>query len=472
MKFSDLENIMESNGVGTLAEIARTLDTTPQAVSNWKARDQVPYHIVTKINNISSPIENEKNQFLKNKSSMIIDENSISLSDILLTMAEQIKVIAVVTFTVVFLTFTYVKFVQPPLYESKSTILLPENKSGLAGLVGFASQFGVNMPQGNQADLSSPSLFPELIDSRIFVERILNKQFFKQQYDDSLSLLAILTHGLDDPTFGIDTLIHQAMSSFQSMVSFDNQGSFSVLTIKSDDPKFARDLNKTVLEELKALNRFFKSQTVKEKTLFIENRIYSVKKDLEDSEQSLKEFNEQNRQIISPSLQLTLDRLTREVEIQKNIFLTLKQQYELAKIEEIQGESVVRVLDQPQIPLGPSNKNLKLSVILSIIIGLGLGIILGFARSYLNNNDIDERRKLRKVKNFLKKKSKDAVLDIRISATISILMALGLPFYLTHKSQNPVFFGLYSNTMMFLNVSYIIILISSISLLLYLKNKK
>ena len=167
-----------------------------------------------------------------------------------------------------------------------------------------------------------------------------------------------------------------------------------------------------------------------------------------------------------------MDRLTREVEIQKNIFLTLKQQYELAKIEEIQGESVVRVLDQPQIPLGPSNKNLKLSVILSIIIGLGLGIILGFARSYLNNNDIDERRKLRKVKNFLKKKSKDAVLDIRISATISILMALGLPFYLTHKSQNPVFFGLYSNTMMFLNVSYIIILISSISLLLYLKNKK
>ena len=109
---------------------------------------------------------------------------------------------------------------------------------------------------------------------------------------------------------------------------------------------------------------------------------------------------------------------------------------------------------------------------LSIIIGLGLGIILGFARSYLNNNDIDERRKLRKVKNFLKKKSKDAVLDIRISATISILMALGLPFYLTHKSQNPVFFGLYSNTMMFLNVSYIIILISSISLLLYLYLKK
>ena len=50
MKFSDFEEIMHSNGVNTLADIARVLDTTPQAVSNWKSRDQVPYHIENKIN--------------------------------------------------------------------------------------------------------------------------------------------------------------------------------------------------------------------------------------------------------------------------------------------------------------------------------------------------------------------------------------------------------------------------------------
>ena len=51
MRFTDLEQIMQNRGVETLAEIARNLKTTPQAVSNWKARDQVPYHIVEKINN-------------------------------------------------------------------------------------------------------------------------------------------------------------------------------------------------------------------------------------------------------------------------------------------------------------------------------------------------------------------------------------------------------------------------------------
>ena len=50
MKFSTLEKIMYENGARNLAEIARKLKTTPQAVSNWKARGQVPFHVVAEIN--------------------------------------------------------------------------------------------------------------------------------------------------------------------------------------------------------------------------------------------------------------------------------------------------------------------------------------------------------------------------------------------------------------------------------------
>ena len=52
MKFSELESIMFNAGAKSLAEIARSLNTPPQAVSNWKARDQVPYHIISKVNDI------------------------------------------------------------------------------------------------------------------------------------------------------------------------------------------------------------------------------------------------------------------------------------------------------------------------------------------------------------------------------------------------------------------------------------
>ena len=46
------------------------------------------------------------------------------------TMAEQLKVILIVPFITVFLTFTYTQFIKQPLYESSAIVLLPENKAG------------------------------------------------------------------------------------------------------------------------------------------------------------------------------------------------------------------------------------------------------------------------------------------------------------------------------------------------------
>ena len=101
MRFSELEQIMSSRGVTALAEIARALNTTPQAVSNWKARDRVPYRIIAQVN-----AKNETGQTLSNK--VDIMEDSLSPSDILVTLAEQLKVIFLVPFIIVFITFIVV----------------------------------------------------------------------------------------------------------------------------------------------------------------------------------------------------------------------------------------------------------------------------------------------------------------------------------------------------------------------------
>jgi hypothetical protein len=265
------------------------------------------------------------------------------------------------------------------------------------------------------------------------------------------------------------------MGVLQGMISFKSQGSFSILTVRAGDPYFAMNLNKVVLDELQSLNRYFKSQHLNEKTEFIKNRIESVGNDLEESEQTLKIFREQNRQISSPALQLEHEHLGRDVEIQKGIYLTLKQQQELTKIEEVEKATIVQVLDEPQVPLGASNKkNLKLSILLAGVLGVGLGIFLGFLRSYADNSDMDERKKLRRVKFFLKKKSKDILLDRRVSGIISIVLLIGLPYYIGHESKDPVFFGMYTAKFMLVNTVYVILFLSSAVLFIYLtrKNKK
>jgi len=392
-------------------------------------------------------------------------------------MADQLKVIFLVLFVTVFFTFTHVQFIQQPKYVSWATVLLPSSGGGnLGGLAGLASQFGVNVPTGASADLSSPSLFPELLHSRTFREKILDKKFYTKEFGKELSLLAILTHGNDLPKVGRDKLVTSALGALGGMLEFtrDPSGTFSIIKATTNEPLFAKELAEVTLTELEALNRFFKSQNVNEKMKFIANRIASVENDLKSSETSLKEFNERNRQISSPALQLEQGRLARDVEIQKGIYLTLKQQYELAKIEEVQEASIVQVLDKPQVPLGPTNINLKRSVLLAGILGIGLGILIGFIRSYIDGAEKEERKKIRRIKYFFKKKGKELIKDRRISGLVSVLLLIGLPFYLGHESKNPVFFGMYSAKLMFVNTVYILVFLWTSGLFIYFtwKNTK
>ena len=97
MNFSELESLMFSHGVKTLAEIARALETTPQAVSNWKARDQVPYPIIDKLNKLVDTQSHSQpsgySSPVKHDLSNVFEENNMGLSDLLLVIAEQLKVI-------------------------------------------------------------------------------------------------------------------------------------------------------------------------------------------------------------------------------------------------------------------------------------------------------------------------------------------------------------------------------------------
>ena len=109
MTFFELEQIMHSMGINSLAEIARSLETTPQAVSNWKSRNKVPYHVVAKIKantqGVSGKIDLTKPE---HKSPFHKNEENISLSSILLAIVSYIKIIVILPTITVFITLLYI----------------------------------------------------------------------------------------------------------------------------------------------------------------------------------------------------------------------------------------------------------------------------------------------------------------------------------------------------------------------------
>jgi uncharacterized protein involved in exopolysaccharide biosynthesis len=470
MNFNEFENLMSSNGFHTLAEIARKLQTTPQAVSNWKARNQIPYHIVSKLNSLVD--SSTKESFVSSSERNVLAEETINLSKIFLILAEQLKIIILLPIIFMFLTFTYVQFIQTPMFKSTSIILLPSAQtSNLGGLAGLATQFGVNISsgEGSQTDLSSPMLIPELLRSRTFAETLLDKTFYIEKFNKKLSLLSILNEGEEVSEQEKRSFITTILPDINDMIQFSSSGTFSYVSIIATEPQFAKEFADVVIEKLGILNSYFKSRSLNEKTNFIDGRINLVDKELKNSEKKYKLFLEQNRQVISPALQLEEERLLRDVDIQKAIYLTLKQQFELAQIEKIERSSIIKILDRPQYPLYPYNIKLRISVLMSGIIGVALAVLFGLFRAYPNSADINDRKVFRRIKNFIKKKSKDFFYDSRIWGILTSMLILTLPVYLTHESKTPIFFGMYSKKLMLIIILYLLALIFSLVMFLRLR---
>jgi uncharacterized protein involved in exopolysaccharide biosynthesis len=81
----------------------------------------------------------------------------------------------------------------------------------------------------------------------------------------------------------------------------------------------------------------------------------------------------------------------------------LKQQLELAKIEEVQKSSFVQVLDAPSLPLTISNPPKFSSYILGGFAGLFLSLCIIFVIEYFSANNPEEAEKLKNAKQFLAK---------------------------------------------------------------------
>ena len=160
MKFSELQQQLKENfDIDHLADIARELGVSPQAVSNWKARDRVPYKYVLKVRNqlkesdtqVSSQIENnvsDSNQaFSLYRDPQNYEEDTISLIDITLVMARQLKIIIITPTIFCTLTILYAFFIAKPVYESSAKIMSASSGAGqFSPASGLAAQLGLSFP--------------------------------------------------------------------------------------------------------------------------------------------------------------------------------------------------------------------------------------------------------------------------------------------------------------------------------------
>ena len=292
---------------------------------------------------------------------------------------KRLKLLIWVTLSTTTLAAIYVFLLAQPVYIATAKLVPTGDDNSISNIQGLASQFGFSLPLQSGSSIAFADIYPEIVKSRKLTGILLDRKFNTRKYGQNQTLLTILARQNRLEKYGADERFKRAGKILQEDINISKARLTSIITLEvgAFEPDLSAALANAIISESDKLQRQFKTHQVAEKRSFIEGRIKDGKVELETAQEGLKKFRERNRQVqYSPALMLEEERLTTETEVQKGIFITLKQQYELAKIEEVEEGTTVQVLDEPVAPYEKSSPKVFLTLFLAMFIGLSSVIFI------------------------------------------------------------------------------------------------
>ncbi len=283
--------------------------------------------------------------------------------------------------------FLLVALLLPPTYLATTTFVpdvgSSQNRlaglSGLGGLAGLAGQFGVTL--GGDAS-KSPRFYADLVKSREVMENVLLTRFpLPTSSGDSASLLTIMgTHGrdsLDRLQRGTKTLARNVAAQVNS------QTGIVELKVETKDPVLSALVAARFVDLLNEFNAHTRQTHARERRRFVEERVADGERNLRQAEDLLRQFYEKNRSWQqAPQLVFEEGRLRRQVEVQQELYLTLRREYETARIEEVNDTPAITVIDRAAPPRRRSEPNIFLLTTLGVFLGALLSILGAWGTEY------------------------------------------------------------------------------------------
>jgi len=266
------------------------------------------------------------------------------------------------------------------LYDSKATIL-PISSSGnsldsLGG--GLGGLFNFNLDP-SQSTSFSPDVYPVILTSKKLSDSLLNQNF--EFNDKQQTLFSILSK---NKSFKNDLKRDQYFDKLSKKlrtkiikVSHNQFTDVIKVTVQSLSPELSQAMLSSTIEATQLMNDEIFAQKESEKLSFLISRIDEIENDVELLDNKLVKFKETNRgNLSSPMLSLEQEKIRRELDIKKNVLISLNQQYELLAIHSKDNTSILYTIDPPSFPTDKSHPQVLLFSLISIIVGSILGFFI------------------------------------------------------------------------------------------------
>ncbi|MGB9811062.1 MAG: GumC family protein [Dictyoglomus turgidum] len=202
-----------------------------------------------------------------------IYEDEISLAELFYIIWK--RKILIITLFIVFITVALIySLLAPKIYEAKTVILLPQQSESTSALSALVQSLPISLviPLSSTPSANMVAILKSRSAAEYVFKKLKLEGYFKaKNYEDALE---------------------QLMKSIK--VTTNDKENTITLTAEAKDPKLAADIANTYVEALSNINASLGVYTAKRTKEFLEKQIERVKKDLEQAENRLKEFQEKN----------------------------------------------------------------------------------------------------------------------------------------------------------------------------------
>jgi uncharacterized protein involved in exopolysaccharide biosynthesis len=289
-------------------------------------------------------------------------------------------------------------------FQVTSTFMPQTSESGAAGLAGLAAQFGISVGGGGGGG-ESLNFYAELPTSRDIL-RDLARTPLRLPGGDSGSVMDYFEVEGETP----DARLRAAVTKLEQVVtaSPDLKANTVIVRTEARHPRVAELMNRRLLDLINTFNLERRQSRASNERRFTQQRMDEARSDLATAEERLQRFLTGNRMLMSPQLQYERLKLERDVQVQQEVYLSLRKAYEEARIDEVRDTPVITVIETPEGAARPAGTGRALGAVIGLVVGGLLGVILAFMVEFVRRQrlaDPDAYAEFERLRRFGRRRS-------------------------------------------------------------------
>ncbi len=266
---------------------------------------------------------------------------------------------------------------RPRSYTASASFIGRGSERSASSVAGLAAQFGLAVSSATPGQ--SPEFYADLIRSRAVLDTVAMMPYAVGRSTEAL--WRVLGTGGQTAAEQRDNVV-EALGKITS-VETDRLTGIVSLGVTTTSPALSQQIAANILTGVNAFNLKRRQTQAAAERRFVEERLRVAQGELRAREDRLEQFLQGNRSYQgSPTLQLSYDRLHREVEMLQTVVTSLTQSFEQARIEEVRNLPVITVIDQPAVPTRPNGRGTVRRGLLALVLGTLAAVFLAFGLDY------------------------------------------------------------------------------------------